>query len=309
MTSQELLNRVPELQEYINTLLRKSQNTQDQYLRDITLFCNILGIKSLDGFRNVGNKEMNIFLAYTKKNNWSNNTVNLRMVPVKIFYKFLNEQEYLCNKAVARFEKLPNDTKETRALTESECNEILQYIADHTTTKRNYVLFLFLLDSGLRKFEYTKLKLSDINGNKIYVEGKRGKKCDIILTQNTMDLLRDYIATEREDVLSRTRQKSDYVFLSNTGKQMDKTSFLTSIKGYAKDVRIRDWERVTVHGVRHSGLSIFYKYTKDIKATAKKARHSDPALTAKIYVHQDELEYIKQIERATFRPEVYNVSI
>lgn len=302
MTSQELLEKIPEFQEYINTLLRKSQNTQDQYLRDITQFCNILGVESLSGLENIRSKDMNTFLAYTKAHKWSNNTVNLRMVPVKLFYKFLNEQEYISNKVVAKFEKLPNDTKETRALTELECNEILQYISDYAKSNRNYVLFLFLLDSGLRKFEYTKLKLSDINGNKIYVEGKRGKKCDIILTQNTMELLQDYIETDRAITLRQYNKKSDYVFLSGTGEQMDRTSFLTSIKKYAKDVGIKDWEKVTVHGVRHSGISIFYKHTKDIKATAKKARHSDPSLTAKIYVHQDEAEYIKQLEEATFKP-------
>jgi site-specific recombinase XerD len=298
---------IPEVQEYLGTLVLKNSKTQAQYTRDITQFCNILEITDIKGLDSIQPKHLNAYLQYAKSHSWSNNTINSRMAAIKPLYKFLVENGYSTNTIVSKFAKLSNDTKETRALTESECNAILQYMSDNGL-HRNFALFAFILDSGLRKFEYTKLKISDIKGNKIFVEGKRGKKCDIILSQNTVDLLWEYIRGERASVMRVYNQSHDYVFVSGTGKQMDATSFLKSIKGYAKIVGIEDWENVTVHGVRHSGLSIFYKHTKDIKATARKARHSDPALTARIYVHQDEEEFAKQVEDSSFKPniEVHN---
>lgn len=298
-----ITERIPAIQEYFNSLVRKSKLTKDCYLRDITGFCKVLGINTLEALDNVETKDINKYLAYTKTKRWSNSTTNQRICSIKLLYKYLKDEGLVQNKVVAKLEKLPQDTKETRALSEDECNSVLQAMQRHSTKKRNYVLFSFLLDSGLRKFEYIKLKLADIKeGNRIFVEGKRGKKATVFITDHTMDMLADYIQSERADTMQRYNKSHDYVFVSNTGNQMDRTSFLQSLKNYARLADIEDYESVTVHSARHSGLSIFYNKTKDIKATARKARHSDPSLTARVYVHQTDREYAEAIEQWSFKP-------
>lgn len=292
-----------EINDFIESLVYKSDNTISKYKSDIKQFCDHAVIHNLNDLINLNKEKFNKYLKYAKDQQWSNTTLNSKVQSIKQLYRYLN----IDNHCIKSIDRLPNDTKETRALTEDECNKILQHIKKSTYIKRNYVLFVFILDTGLRKFEYRKLRLSDIKeNNRIYVEGKKRKKVTIFVTQHTMDLLKGYINTERKEIMQKNNESHDYVFVSKTGKQMDNTSFLRSIKEYARQVGIEDYKDVTVHGVRHSGLSIFYKNTKDIKATAMKARHTDPALTAKIYVHLDEGEFAKQVETNTFRPQTDN---
>ena len=292
-----------ELENYLTTLslLKKSELTINQYRHDIELFLKVLGIQNVEDMSKITVSDISNFYDYAANQQWSNNTLNLKMMAIKLFVKYLISENGIKTKAFDKIHKLPEDTKATRALTEDECNLILNYMNKHRTNSRNFTLFNFILDSGLRKFEYIKLRLSDLKDNKLFVVGKRGKKCDILLRQETIELLKKYVNNERAEIMAKYNQKHDYIFVSNTGKQMDRTSFLKSIKKYAKEVGIKDWGNVTVHGIRHSGLSIFYNKTKDIKATAIRARHTNPSLTLKTYVHIDENEMLKQIESCGFQ--------
>lgn len=293
-----------EANEYIESLFSRSELTRKQYQRDIEEFLEVCNIVSIEDIKKIDSKNLKIYNNYMEQKNWSNNTRNLKIQTLKMFGGYLLENGYIKRNLFKSFSKLPNDTKETRALTEDECRNILKVMEETTTKKRNRVLFSFMIASCFRKFECSNLKLCDINGNEITIRGKKNVYVEkFVIPQSTVDMIQDYIKTERAEVLKKYNKKTPYLFVSNTGEKMDSTSFYRSLKMYAKKSGIKDWQRVTVHGCRHTGITNYYESTKDIVFTSKVARHSNISTTQR-YIHMNKKEYNKNIEQFGFKGEV-----
>jgi site-specific recombinase XerD len=293
-----------EAKEYIESLFSRSELTRRQYSRDIEEFCMVCNISNLEELLRLTSKDLVVYNEHMNSKNWSNNTRNLKVQTLKLFGEYLVENLYMKKNIFKYFSRLPSDTKETRALTDEECQKIINVIDSTTTKKRNKVLFSFMVTSCFRKFECSNLKLSDINGNEIVIRGKKNVFVEkFVIPQHISDMLKDYIETERAEILKKYNTNTPYLFVSNTGNKIDSTSFYKSLKMYAKKAGIKDWKRVTVHGCRHTGITRYYDNTKDIIFTSKVARHSNISTTQR-YIHMSKEEYKNNIEKFAFKGEV-----
>ncbi len=147
---------------------------------------------------------------------------------------------------------------------------------------RDYYLLRTLLETGLRAFELTALKVSDFCNKSLIVQyGKGGKPRTILLTVSTQKILREFLKIKRT-VLRESTVPESFLFLSER-------KFPYTTRGLRKRVKL--WftqcglgTHLSVHSCRHSYISHLIAAGVDLPIIRDNAGHSSLAVTS-IYSH------------------------
>jgi integrase/recombinase XerD len=110
-----------------------------------------------------------------------------------------------------------------------------------TESKRNISIIYLLLSTGIRRKECVDVKLSDINfetGELFVRHGKGDKQRKIALHYKIIEVLQDYINTERKE--SRYSD-SEFLFISRKSDRMDKATINKIMTPY----------KINPHALRH----------------------------------------------------------
>lgn len=176
--------------------------------------------------------------------------------------------------------KVQNHVPRTMILTREEEKASLALM-----TKRDALLFRFLLKTGLRISEALAIRLSDLkeilDGVEIPVHGKGGKIRTVIVC-------RSLIAEIRETFRGRT-----YLFETENGKPIHRVYAYMRIR---RAVEKATGKRFSPHGCRHTFATRAIHSTGKLKAVADFLGHSSTATTLNMYTHEtlsvEELERI-----------------
>jgi integrase/recombinase XerD len=141
-------------------------------------------------------------------------------------------------------------------------------------------LLMVLYGTGMRRTEVARLKIGDIDSQRMIirvVEGKGGKDRDLPLSPALLETLRAYW---------RWRKPKVYLFPSRTHRQMeqpisDKTLWIACGEA-AQRAAIR--KRVTPHTLRHSWATHLLEAGTDLRTIQILLGHGDLETTAK-YLH------------------------
>ena len=152
---------------------------------------------------------------------------------------------------------------------------------------KNKTLVILDLNTGLRLSELIDLRWKDISlttGQLKVVQGKGDKDRILWLDDDTIEVLKSW-RTKQADKLG----DCDYVFTSNTKKQLDSRGVRRMIEEYSIKANIT--KHVTPHTLRHSYATDLLRATKNIRLVQKALGHSDISTTM-IYTHivDDEFE-------------------
>lgn len=147
---------------------------------------------------------------------------------------------------------------------------------------RDYYLIRLLLESGIRCFELTALKVCNYKGNSLIIEhGKGNKKRNVLLTNGTQKLLNEFLRLKVKLLKEPTEDESP-LFLSERRKPF-------STRGLRK--RIKLWFakcgfnlKLSVHSCRHTYASHVIAATKDLTLVRDNLGHSSLAVTS-VYSH------------------------
>lgn len=146
--------------------------------------------------------------------------------------------------------------------------------------KRNYILFLLGINSGLRISDILKLKVRDVK-NKQYIEikeQKTGKYRKFLITNSYKTLLKEYVNDKTEE---------EWLFPSQRGN-----SAITRIQAYRiinlACEKAGITSRIGTHTLRKTFAYHFYKQNKDIALLQNILNHSTPSVTLRyIGINQD----------------------
>ena len=176
---------------------------------------------------------------------------------------------------------------------------------------------LVFLYTGIRKGELTGLQWSDIDMDNQSITINRAlqsipkqglvmsePKTDsgermVSLSPGLIDQLRRYRTWQNQERLKtgdrwqwkehkqareegREWQPVDWVFTGSDGYPLHPATTYHKIKTFLKD---NDHPEMTVHGLRHSNISIMLSQGVDLITAAKRAGHAKPSTTANIYAH------------------------
>ncbi|MGE6718703.1 tyrosine-type recombinase/integrase [Peribacillus frigoritolerans] len=149
--------------------------------------------------------------------------------------------------------------------------------------ERNYILFLFGIQTGLRISDILKLKVKDVQGWTIFIkEGKTGKPKEVKMPPELKKAVRQYV---------QGKYKNDFLFQS---RQKDKKGRVKPIsRGMAYIILQEiadefDLERIGCHSLRKTYGYHHYNQYKDIAVLQEALNHSNQEITMRyIGITQD----------------------
>ena len=146
--------------------------------------------------------------------------------------------------------------------------------------ERNYLLFLFGINSGLRVGDILQVRVKDVQGWYIKIkEQKTGKRKQLKMTKTLKKEIREYIKDKPLD---------HYLFQSRIGKNkpLDRRTVDWILKTAAIECGI---ENIGTHSMRKTFGYHYYKKTKDVAMLMDLFNHSSPAITLRyIGIRQDQ---------------------
>ncbi len=194
-------------------------------------------------------------------------TQNNALKPVKDFFRFLRENDYIITDPTRdiSYAKEPK-TLPKGILSISEVRKILQ-APDLSTAigYRDRTIMEALYSSGIRKTEINNLKLQDVDyiDGFLTIEEGKGKKDRIVpIGEIACKYLENYINSVRSEFIKT--HYTDYLFLSQRGKRLSKNVVWQRIKKYAKAADIR--KNVFPHAFRHSCATLMLRNNADIRS-------------------------------------------
>ena len=292
--------------EFLNQYSLSSKATKEKYRKDIDLFCSVAEIENLQELNDLNNIQVERFMDYAKSRNWNSNTINQRIVSMKIFTKWCLEKNYIFSDYLrtVKLIKIKNNVHFTPSM--DDCEKLLDYIKKHTKKKRLYLMVKLMLNTALRKNEICNLKIKDLDTESftIKVMGKGNKIVEQPIPADLVVELVKYINKERQKVMDKYialgGKDKGFLFLSGVGddatsEKRDLTngckvsdiSFWAQIKRYAKLAEIQNADKFTVHCLRRASGTDLYNRTGDIKLVSEFLRHSNTSTTENHYVAFD----------------------
>ncbi|MFA5500193.1 MAG: site-specific tyrosine recombinase XerD [Candidatus Omnitrophota bacterium] len=285
------------LDEFINYLSVEkglSKNTIASYRTDLLSFLNYLESKGFSNIEKIKRDNITVYLLYLKDKGLSGNSVSRALVAIKMFYRFLAQENFIKDNVAGVLEspKLIRPLPNVLNITEVEKLLSAPDIRDWMGIRDKAALEL-MYATGMRVSEMVDLPTSTINLDMGFIKcrGKGDKERIVPIGTHAKDSIARYIEKVRPSLL---KSKSDnHLFLSRLGKRVSRQSFWKMIKKYAKKARIK--KEITPHTLRHSFATHLLERGADLRVVQEMLGHSDIA-TTQIYTHINK-ERLKSIHK------------
>lgn len=270
-----------------STLLEEFDLLVLESMSDRTKTEYLLIIKQFERFQGLRNKtfeqstaiDLAAFLK-NQKNSCTGSTLQLKFYAIKKFYKFLRRKQIMKSEELEFLEDIrPKATKGDeahRALTDEEVKQCQERIS-HPIFR--FVYFLGI-EFGLRREEYTRIKISDINFQKrlLRIHGKGNKIRFIPIAERLIPRFKQFLKQRERDQIQH-----EFFLYSKTGKTTKKT-----IGDYFQQMKSMSGVEFTSHDLRVTFATRYWKLGMDILVISKKLGHSSIETT---------LTYVKPTEK------------
>ena len=162
-----------------------------------------------------------------------------------------------------------NQIKDVQPIRSLEKLNDMKWSLKRHCSKRDYIMFLVGINTGLRVGDLLKLKVKDVKGKKAVTikEGKTSKPRKIHLT-NIYDELQAYIKTVSSEWLFPSRKGDKPITTTQAYRQMNKAANMVDIP-----------DGIGTHTMRKTFGYWFYKQTKDVAKLQLILNHSHPKIT------------------------------
>jgi len=180
-----------------------ADNTIDSYRWEVSQYLdwikgrglrlNMVKVKDIDSF----------LISLRKEGENSIQTVNHKMYCLKTFYRWLHRVEVVKTNPLEVFQNSRTAKPLPRYLTQAEQEALLLASQNWDGTKhrdtwqrkREYLMTLFFLDTGLRVSELVNIKMDDLNRSEgiLRVMGKGSKEREVILSDRLLKAIQDYL--------------------------------------------------------------------------------------------------------------------
>ncbi len=157
---------------------------------------------------------------------------------------------------------------------------------------RDRAILETLYATGMRVSELTGLTVRHVNLDVGYLRclGKGSKERIIPIGSSALQALREYLTHLRPGMLRDLSQ--DAVFLSRSGRPLDRTNVWRLIRKYAEQVGLKN---VSPHTIRHCFATHLLAGGADLRVVQELLGHSDIS-TTQIYTHVDSSR-LKQVHQ------------
>ena len=198
------------------------------------------------------------------------------------FYNFLVDEKIITNNPCENIINTKIPKKLPIYLTEDEINKLLDIPLHNEYDYRNKAMLELLYATGLRISELINLKVNDVDFDECIVRvfGKEKKERIVPIADVALKYLFIYLNKYRAIILGSSL--SDYMFISNSKKNISRQAFFKILKKEANRSGIE--KIVSPHVLRHSFATHLLSHGANLRVIQELLGHEDIS-TTEIYAH------------------------
>lgn len=285
-----------EYKQYLIVEKGSSQNTIENYLRDIQHFIQYIQNKySISQLQHI---EKDHIYQYLKElhTHLKESSIQRRMVSLRQFYKFLVRENYVETNVMSYFEIGKKGLYLPEVLSYDEVMHLIESIKiTDPVSSRDRCMVELLYSSGLRVSELCSLTLYDINIRKRFVKciGKGNKERIVPMNEVVSEYLDQYIRKYRDQL--RHHIDTQYLFLNEKGKPITRDNFYHILQRIANKAQLG--KHISPHTLRHTFATHLLENDADLRAIQEMLGHSDISTTT-IYTHVSHQKIYDDYQRA-----------
>ncbi|ACV63232.1 integrase family protein [Desulfofarcimen acetoxidans DSM 771] len=152
-----------------------SQRTLNYHLENLTAFKKFLTTQAVN-ISLISAKTLDEYVKSMKNADKKKNTINGRVKTLRVFFRILNEKEYIPDNPALGLKTIRGPKPEIFPFSDEQINALLAQ-PDRTTFAglRDYMIMQILLDTGVRLEELCNIKYSDVNLKTCRILVRKGK--------------------------------------------------------------------------------------------------------------------------------------
>lgn len=262
-----------------------AENTLLAYRADLAVFadyCERTGVT----FAAVRPTDIQGFLISLKEEaGLAISSISRRLVAVKVFCRYAHTQGRLENDVAALIEMPKKWHSLPHVLNYKQVDELLATPDEHDPLAlRDQAILELFYATGVRVSELVGLRIDDIHLNVGYLRcmGKGRKERIVPLGTRAAESVGRYLQELRPQLTDG--RTTDRLFLSRTGRPMDRTNCWRLVVKYARRMGVNG--KLSPHTLRHSFATHLLAGGADLRVVQEMLGHADIA-TTQIYTHVD----------------------
>lgn len=274
----------------------KAAKTIASYVNDVKGFQSYLreklnDVPVLSRFSFVQYKE------HLTKKGYAVSTINKKINSLKVYNDFLRTKGIIGETFIQlkrdRIKIAAGSEDNVDALSEEQVEKLLFYVENRNkVSARNKLIVYLLLYTGVRVSELVGIQLADIDflTSQLVVLGKGGKRREIGLRQDVLQLVRQYMGDERSGSVFH---HSDYLLVSQRAEKMHRDAVRDWLAKVSKELGFR----LHPHLFRHTFCTRLLKKGVALTTVSKLAGHSSVNMTAKFYIQTTKQEKMDAVNK------------
>ncbi|WP_411502724.1 tyrosine-type recombinase/integrase [Brevibacillus centrosporus] len=263
-----------------------ASKTIESYVGDVKGFCVFLEGMGVEQPTDLKRFYVSSYKSHLMENKYAVATINKKINSLQAFNLFLIDRKLTTEQVVTlrkdRIKVAAGSEGEVEVFSEQEVNQLLFFVQDRSKVSlRNHLIVWLLLYTGVRVSELCGIQLNDLDylTNTLRVTGKGGKYREIPLRPDLVDLIKEYIRSERQE---NKHKDSSYLLLSQRAEKMHKDAVNTLLEGLEKQL---GYKQLYPHKFRHTFCSRLLKKGVPLTTVSKLAGHAHIQTTAHYYIN------------------------
>ena len=244
-----------------------------------------------------GAEEFRAYLRDQSHQKRATKTVSRRLAAIRVFLRFLASVGHDRAHVLQQLERPKPERSLPKVLSRAQVAQLIAAPDPKSSLfPRDVAILELLYASGLRATELCTLKVRDVNlqAGCVRVLGKGMKERVVPLGRAATEALARYLAECRPGL---ERGASEHLFLSRTGRPMERVSLWMLVEKYGRSSGLL--KAVSPHTLRHCFATHLIGGGADLRVVQELLGHSDIA-TTQIYTHVDQ-DRLKAVH-AKFHP-------
>lgn len=267
---------------YLKGECHLADNTIAAYGRDLKKFVAWLGKRRLE---KISVDDLTQFMGTLHDQQLAPASISRNIVAIRTFFKYLqlegtvteNPAELLA--AQKLWQRMPG------VLSKREVDDFLAAPKKSDAFwQRDVAMLEVLYATGCRASEVCTLRMRDLSLDQKYLKctGKGGKQRMVPIGSRAIVAIEFYLGDLRDELASKLNQPHDELFLSRSGRPLDRIQLWRLVKHYASRAGIDS--KISPHSLRHSFATHLLAGGADLRQVQEMLGHAS-IQTTQIYTH------------------------
>jgi integrase/recombinase XerD len=232
-----------------------------------------------------GSDDLRAYLRDQTRRGQATRTVARRLAAIRTFLRYLQLEGRDTNPILQQLERPKPEQSLPNVLSRAQVNQLIAAPSPKSSLfTRDVAILELLYAAGLRASELCDLKIRDANLQVqcVRVFGKGSKERIVPIGRAAMEAIERYLSELRPRL---NRDRSEHLFLSRSGKRLDRMSLWLLVDKYAR--RSGLLKQISPHVLRHCFASHLVGGGADLRVVQELLGHSDIS-TTQVYTHVDQ---------------------